>query len=260
MTIPLINPALVDSSNGAVIVAVMEKGPISRTTVLHNHHRGQLFGAIKGLISVDTERGKWVVPATHSVWIPPGSLHAFCSHGPFHGWSLYIAEEACHSLPHQPCTFTTTGLLREAIHRSIHWNHEALNEPQMRIARVILDEIQSMPMENLGLPLPESKRLLRVTDALLSDLSITLSLTELADISGYPTRTLSRRFKQETDFSLGEWRQRARVIRALELLADGVPVTSVALSLGYNNVSAFISVFKEHFGVTPGRYFDTLQS
>jgi AraC-like DNA-binding protein len=32
-------------------------------------------------------------------------------------------------------------------------------------------------------------------------------------------------------------------------------VTTVALELGYDNVSAFIAMFRRTFGVTPGRYF-----
>ena len=42
-------------------------------------------------------------------------------------------------------------------------------------------------------------------------------------------------------------------MRALEMLAAGAAVTTVALDLGYN-VSAFIAMFKREHGVTPGRY------
>ncbi|MGC0175398.1 helix-turn-helix domain-containing protein, partial [Klebsiella pneumoniae] len=51
-----------------------------------------------------------------------------------------------------------------------------------------------------------------------------------------------------------EWRQRIRLLRALELLAAGKPVTAIALDLGYDNVSAFIGLFRRMFGTTPGRY------
>jgi len=37
-------------------------------------------------------------------------------------------------------------------------------------------------------------------------------------------------------------------------------VTSVALDLGYGNVSAFIALFKRSFGVTPGRYYNAIQA
>jgi len=47
---------------------------------------------------------------------------------------------------------------------------------------------------------------------------------------------------------------RARLLRGLELLAEGQSVTTVALELGYCNISAFIALFKRTFGVTPTRY------
>ncbi|MFC4623676.1 helix-turn-helix domain-containing protein [Daeguia caeni] len=45
-----------------------------------------------------------------------------------------------------------------------------------------------------------------------------------------------------------------RLLRALELLAAGQSVTAVALDSGYNNVSAFITLFRLVFDVTPGRH------
>ncbi len=56
-------------------------------------------------------------------------------------------------------------------------------------------------------------------------------------------------------FHFTEWRQRARLMRALELLSADISVTTVAFELGYETVSAFIALFRRHFGVTPGRYF-----
>jgi AraC-like DNA-binding protein len=65
------------------------------------------------------------------------------------------------------------------------------------------------------------------------------------------TRSLSRRFVLETGFTFTAWRQRARLLRALEMLADDVPVTTIALQLGYSTPSAFIALFKRTFGATP---------
>ncbi|WP_164096615.1 helix-turn-helix domain-containing protein, partial [Serratia marcescens] len=76
-----------------------------------------------------------------------------------------------------------------------------------------------------------------------------------ADWAGIPARTMTRKFVVETGFTFTEWRQRARLMRALELLAAGQAVTTVALDVGYNNISAFIAMFRRVFGVTPTRYF-----
>jgi AraC-like DNA-binding protein len=53
----------------------------------------------------------------------------------------------------------------------------------------------------------------------------------------------------------GRWRQRARLVEALRLLAAGTPVSEVALEVGYGSPSAFIASFRAQLGTTPGRYF-----
>jgi AraC-like DNA-binding protein len=47
------------------------------------------------------------------------------------------------------------------------------------------------------------------------------------------------------------WRQQACMFAALPRLADGEPVTTVALDLGYDSVAAFITMFKRMTGEPP---------
>jgi len=54
--------------------------------------------------------------------------------------------------------------------------------------------------------------------------------------------------------TLGQWRQQARLLRALEMLFRGGSVTQAALSVGYESTSAFIGSFRTAFGLTPTRY------
>ena len=55
--------------------------------------------------------------------------------------------------------------------------------------------------------------------------------------------------------TFGRWQQQARLLRALEILAGGHPVTAVALEVGFETPSAFIAMFKRAMGTTPARYF-----
>ena len=63
------------------------------------------------------------------------------------------------------------------------------------------------------------------------------------------SRPLSRRFVAETGFDFTAWRQRARLMRSLEMPTTGIPVTTIALDLGYSMVSSFIHLFCQTFGV-----------
>lgn len=254
MNQPLIPYALAGEIAGPTIWAVMRQSDAMRETPRHHHARGQLLGAEHGLLTVDAGRSRWVVPATHAVWIPPDTPHGLTSHGPYSGWSVYVAVSACHLLPDKPCTLAMTGLLREAVARAAGFEEMTLTPSQERLAGVIIDEIGALPEVDLGLPMPQDPRLIRIAHALTARPDDDRRLEAWAAWAGISSRTLSRRFSAETGFSFSEWRQRVRLLRALELLAAGKPVTTIALDLGYDNVSAFIALFSRVFGTTPGRY------
>ena len=81
------------------------------------------------------------------------------------------------------------------------------------------------------------------------------SLKQMAKRVSTSVRTLERLFQKETGMTFGKWRQQLRLLQALRLLAAGQPITTVALSVGYESASAFIAAFKHFFGTTPARYF-----
>jgi len=67
-------------------------------------------------------------------------------------------------------------------------------------------------------------------------------------------RTFTRAFQRQTGLSLSTWRQQALLFAALPRLADGEPVTSVALDVGYDSVPAFTTMFKRMLGTSPRGY------
>lgn len=254
MTAPLISPADASDSGGPLLRAVAERTGAPRVTDSHSHARGQLLGATRGLLSVTAGDKRWVVPATHAVWIPPRVPHALRSHGPFAGWSVYVAELPCNGLPRHPRIIVASALLRAAVDRATAWPKGYLDDVQQRLADVIMDEIRDSPEVPLSLPMPMDARLLKIARALSERPDDGRRLDDWAAWAGIAPRTLTRRFLAETGFSFTEWRQRLRLLRALELLAAGKPVGAIALDLGYDNVSAFIALFRRTFGVTPGQY------
>jgi len=237
------------------LIALAGRQSAPRESGAHQHPTGQLLGLFDGLLSVRTDSGSWVLPTTRAAWIPPSTMHAARSHGPFSGWATYVSPKACIALPKEPRIIEMTGLLREAIVRAAEWDGGLLDSRQRHIVAVILDEIAGSPADAFSLPMPGDARLLRIATALADAPADTRTLEEWAEWAHAAPRTVSRRFVAETGLTFTAWRQRARLVRALELLAAGEPVTSVALELGYDNVSAFIALFRRTFGTTPGRYF-----
>lgn len=129
----------------------------------------------------------------------------------------------------------------------------------MRLLLVLLDELRQSPARPLQLPWPSDARLLAITRALMVNIASPRTLEQWARWADISARTLSRKFVLETGMSFAQWRQWARLTQALEWLATGRAVKDVALSLGYDSVSAFIKAFRLALGSTPAAYFQSQQ-
>lgn len=253
----VVDHGLVNWADGPPVIVAAGRDDAMRQSEPHSHARGQLFASMRGLLTIGVDDAVWVVPSVHAVWLPPHHVHSARSHGPFEGWGAYVAQSLCAELPAAPCTIRISNLLREAVMRAATWpldRHQPLSPAQERIAGVIMDEIRSLPPEPLGLPMPRDARLQRIAGALVDDPASTRDLDEWAAWGALGSRTLSRRLVLETGFTFSAWRQRARLMRALEMLAAGSPVGTVALDLGYSSASAFIAVFRQAFDCTPSVY------
>lgn len=89
-------------------------------------------------------------------------------------------------------------------------------------------------------------RLLEKTDIL------SLTVNDLAHISGRSLSSFNRDFKALYHTSPKKWLQERRLARAKELLnTEQLSVTQVASEVGYENVSNFIKAFKIQYGITP---------
>jgi AraC-like DNA-binding protein len=130
-----------------------------------------------------------------------------------------------------------------------------LKSPEERLLTVILDQIRSMRIAPLELPIPEDVRLEKIYKRLSSSPEDNRKLDDWGKVVGATGRTLARHFRLETGMTFGQWRQQIRILEALKRLGMKESVTTVAIELGYDSPSAFISMFKKVLGKTPGQYF-----
>jgi AraC-like DNA-binding protein len=182
------------------------------------------------------------------------------SHGPFSGWSLYLAAAVCARLPADAYVLGTTALLLALAERAAGWSPEAaLDAGQERIAAVVVDEIALLPREPVSLPAPSDLRLRRVAEAMAADPTSLHGLGAWAQLASMSPRSLTRHFSAETGMSLSAWRQRARLLAAQERLARGEQVTRVAGDVGYDSPSAFSAAFRREHGCSPTDYVARLR-
>lgn len=227
--------------------------PAGHIVPWHHHDRAQLLYALSGIMTVTTEVGRWTVPPQQAVWIPAEVSHGVHMPCPVSMRSLYIRPDVAALLADECKVVEVTPLLRELIDRLVSRPHS--NTQQLdRLMGVLVDEVNLLRSPPLHLPAPRDQRLRRITEELINNTADERDLETWSRTVGASSRTLARLFKKETGLGFREWRQQLRLLKAIELLAIGEDVTSVALSLGYQSPSAFISMFRRALGTTPGRY------
>jgi len=238
------------------IVAFPNDYPDGYVTPWHSHLRSQLAYAARGVLLVETADGAWVVPPQRALWLPGGTRHRVRMHGAVAMRSLYLDAGAAAALPAQVAVVPVSPLLRELILRAVTLPrlYDEAGADGL-VMRLIPHELRTLPQLPLHLPMPADRRLRRLCEALAERPEDGRTLEDWAGAAGASARTLARLFRRETGMGFGEWRQQARLLAALQRLAAGEPVTSVALALGYDSPSAFAAMFRRALGVPPSRYF-----
>ncbi|MBP1852938.1 AraC family transcriptional regulator [Rhizobium halophytocola] len=229
--------------------------PAGHRVERHTHSRAQLLYAAKGVVVVATEEGRWMLPPGHALWIAPGIAHSVEMLVDVTMLSLYLAPGVVAGLPERVKTVGVTDLARALIVAAV--NPEPEDNTPARAALImplLLDVISTLPERGLALPFPSDPRLAALCRSFVAQPTAELPIDRWADQMSMSRRTFTRIFRRETGLSLSTWRQQACLFAALPRLADGEPVTTVALDLGYDSVAAFTTMFKRMLGSPPRIY------
>lgn len=230
--------------------------PLGRVYDFHAHYRAQLFQIVSGSLRLETVSGTFVVPPERAVFVPSMMAHKVTYLQPTTLSYLFFRPDAVSHLPMTVGVTQTTPLLRELTlaFLDIPRSQSGCARAE-RLAAVILDQLGTSAELPLYLPMPNSDRLRRMADAMRNDPGDDRGIADVAAQVAMSTRNFQRRFQSETGLTYRAWKRQARLVRAVELLAEGRPVGDVAHLLGYSSPSAFISAFHQAFGVPPSRYF-----
>lgn len=98
----------------------------------------------------------------------------------------------------------------------------------------------------------------RIKDKIISDLSITPKLAELALFSGMSESKLKRLFKQIFGNSIYNYYQALRIKEAAYLIKEQkLSVSEAGYKLGFTNLSHFTRLFERYMGLKPKKYSAT---
>jgi AraC-like DNA-binding protein len=222
---------------------------------MHFHHEDQLVFASKGVMTVRTQHGIWVVPPLRAVWIPSKELHSIHMSGVVLMRTLYFTPRVTKKFSRKCFVMNISPFFRELILHACEKPEWKLREPtERRIIEVIIDQLRAVSTISLQLSQPTDMRANRIVELLIKDPSDQRPLATLCKESGGSKRTIERLFLEETGMTFGKWRQQLRLLHGMRLLASGETVINSALGAGYDSPSAFISMFKKALGTTPNKY------
>lgn len=220
--------------------------------------RHLLVYGIEGLFQIDTEGATWRLPPSRVAWIPAGRLVTASTIRSVHCISVFIQTDFAAFLSVECQVFRATPLIREMIKYSTRWTDER-SENDLRANRFFSTLIdlchEQMQISDLyTLPKARSDEMRQVLAYTYGNLGSEIRLKDVAQLVAVSPRTLTRRLQAEIHMTWGQYLQQARMMKAMDYLAEGQSVTQTALDVGYTNVSAFSTAFFKLTELTPTQY------
>jgi AraC-like DNA-binding protein len=219
----------------------------------HSHRWNQLVYAIAGALTVNTQGKSIVISSEQAVWLPTNTRHSVGSLMGAEFRSLWVANNATRGVTSQTTLIRVSPLLRALIVEAASLKEEDRRYAD-RVIALILEQLRRATPISGALPWPTHPALLALCENLYADPADVRHNEYWGHELGMSPRTLTRRFESEVGMSLRSWRQRLRLFRAIELLGSDLPITEIALSLGYSSASSFIFMFRSEMSVSPLRY------
>jgi AraC-like DNA-binding protein len=220
----------------------------------HEHDWGQVLYAMSGVMWVETPHEALVVPPQRAVWLPPGVSHGIRVVSDLEMRNIYLRPALAQTLESTVQVFEVARLLRELIVNLVAEEDKdsAYYEALVNLA---LLELKRARRSLLKVPMPDEsdRRLMNVCQAVMVEPSIDVSFEQHAESAGASVRTLARLFQGVLGMGFAEWRRQVQLATAVAEIIQGVPVSTIARSMGYSP-SSFSDMFRRELGMAPSQY------
>ncbi|GGH65224.1 AraC family transcriptional regulator [Comamonas phosphati] len=236
----------------------------------HRHPWAQLAISITGTIRLTVAQGTYIVPPSRALWVPPGVEHAVTVVESADLRTVYFHQPAGRCGPcvgraeeaawRQCRVLNASDLLRAVVRElptlpddSLHLSVQERTR-ERHLSALLLDELRRASAVQLGVGLPQDKRLRLLCEAVLADPTRHVTLEDWARDTGASPRTVARLFRQELECTFTHWRQQVVLAHAVSLAARDWPIQRIAAELDYSP-SAFSAMVRRTVGMPPARFF-----
>ncbi|HRB71123.1 AraC family transcriptional regulator [Flavobacterium sp. WV_118_3] len=231
----------------------------------HKHEKAQLLYTEGGLVYVTTETKTYFLPARHFMWIPDTIKHSIhpSSENVMMRNLYFPVDKNEHSFYNNEGIYPVNDLLLQMMLFTNRWNGNlkkgSRNYFIARAIKAILPEICETNLP-LALPIAKDKRLLKVITYLDEHLDETIFFSTLAEKFGFSERSLYRLFQKDMGMSFIQFFTIRRMLKAIELLLEKrLPVSEVAVAVGYNSIPTFSNTFYKLLGQRPSDYLNGVE-
>ena len=111
----------------------------------HQHRKGQLLYATRGVIHCEVDSGVWIVPPQCAVWIPGGLMHSAQGVGEAQCYCLFVEPAMAPALPTVCCTVAVSPLLPNDRPGGSFPTLATLHGAQERLVLTLLDDSRPRP-------------------------------------------------------------------------------------------------------------------
>jgi AraC-like DNA-binding protein len=168
--------------------------------------------------------------------------------------NIYLRPALAETLEGTVQVFEVARLLRELIVNLVA-EQDKDSDYYGALVSLALLELKKAKRSLLKVPMPDDsdRRLMNVCQAVMIEPSIDVPFEQHAENAGASVRTLSRLFQGVLGMGFAEWRRQVQLATAVAEIIQGVPVSSIARSMGYSP-SSFSDMFRRELGMAPSQY------
>jgi AraC-like DNA-binding protein len=218
-----------------------------------------LLYASTGAFRLQVDGLRWLLPPQRAAWVAAGVPLRLSAERPGTTSSVLFAQSAVPWPAFASRVFAVSTLAREMLSYAMRWGPE--RDEQDPKADAFFDALATVCIELAAypdafwLPRGRSVELNQALDYTLAHLIDKPTFAEVASAVHVSERTLARRFVAEAGMTWSQFIHRARMIRAMELLAGpDTSILQVVDAVGFSSVSAFNHAFRAFAGETPSSY------
>lgn len=230
----------------------------------HSHNFYQWYYVHEGEISYRAENERWILKNSDCVLMTPGvtreinSVHKMVRYTVigFEVRGIHVPKFISRQMHLGPSLRQEAGILMDEIanpgfHYSSLFLHSILN-------RIILELFREIELSNSSLVdagRQKTELAAAIDQFLFLNLANPVSREDVSKYCGFSSVHTARVYKEVTGKTIVARLTELRLQEAEQMLLNSdIPITEIALGVGFNSFSHFTQLFKKNVGVSPSEY------